>query len=153
MRRITVKDNVQVDLFGCHRWTGKLDADGYGKVGQDLAHRRAWEDANGPIGAGLWIDHLCSVRDCVNLAHLEPVSPRENILRSERTIAGINARKTHCKHGHPFDDSNTRWGRDGSRQCRACGRIRYRHSKGATYRGRTGGRRRRASRPPNKARK
>lgn len=29
--------------------------------------------------------------------------------------------RTHCKHGHLYDDANTRW-RHGKRECRACGK-------------------------------
>ena len=41
--------------------------------------------------------------------------------------------KTHCKHGHPFDEANTYWYR-GMRQCKACsnGRVRHRNKKPAT---------------------
>jgi hypothetical protein len=35
-----------------------------------------------------------------------------------------NAEKTHCIHGHPFDEANTRWTSRGQRDCRACGRAR-----------------------------
>lgn len=31
-----------------------------------------------------------------------------------------NARKTHCKRGHPFDEENTRVEPDGARECRTC---------------------------------
>lgn len=34
-------------------------------------------------------------------------------------------RKTHCKHGHPFDEENTYWNR-GKRGCRACIQARNR---------------------------
>jgi hypothetical protein len=37
-----------------------------------------------------------------------------------------NARKTHCKHGHPFDAANTYYAANGERRCRACRRIRIR---------------------------
>jgi hypothetical protein len=37
-----------------------------------------------------------------------------------------NARKTHCKHGHPFDAVNTYYAANGERRCRACRRIRLR---------------------------
>jgi hypothetical protein len=45
---------------------------------------------------------------------MEPVTNRENILRGS-----VNARKTHCVAGHPFDDRNTYTGA-GGRHCRAC---------------------------------
>jgi len=80
----------------------------------------------GPIPDGLTIDHLCRNRACVKPAHLEAVSQRVNTLRSPIAVAAINARKTHCKRGHAFDDLNTRVsiGPNGQRRrdCRACHR-------------------------------
>lgn len=35
-------------------------------------------------------------------------------------IAAVNARKTHCIHGHPFDDANTIHTNKGTRRCRTC---------------------------------
>lgn len=59
---------------------------GYGKMrhkGKEyLAHRFYFEQAHGQIPAGLELDHLCRVRDCVNPSHLEPVSRLENMRRS-----------------------------------------------------------------------
>lgn len=40
-----------------------------------------------------------------------------------------NGLKTHCPHGHPYDEVNTRYNKDGSRGCRACGRERMRRIK------------------------
>lgn len=34
-----------------------------------------------------------------------------------------NSLKTHCAHGHPYDEENTRFNNDWSRACRACGRF------------------------------
>lgn len=45
------------------------------------AHRVAYTLVKGPIPDGLEIDHTCDVKACVNPAHLEPVSHRENIVR------------------------------------------------------------------------
>jgi HNH endonuclease len=74
----------------------------------------------GPVPEGLELDHLCRNRACVNPAHLEPVSHRENVLRGA-SFAAINAVKTHCIHdGHPFDDVNTIVRPEGRRGCRAC---------------------------------
>jgi hypothetical protein len=54
------------------------------------------------------------------------VTMRENVLRSPTAVSAVNARKTHCVNGHPFDDENTVWqsGRLGrpERKCRACRR-------------------------------
>lgn len=64
--------------------------------GYKYAHRYAYELLVGPIADGLVIDHLCRVTLCVNPAHLEPVTPMENVGR------GSAATKTHCKQGHPL---------------------------------------------------
>lgn len=84
------------------------------------AHRFAYEMFVGPVPEGLVLDHLCKNTLCVNPAHLEPVTQRENTMRSDNFIA-VNARKTHCSHGHLFDEANTRVYR-GMRQCRECNR-------------------------------
>lgn len=47
-----------------------------------LAHRVAYELTVGPIAGGLQIDHLCRAHPCVNPAHLDAVTPRENTRRS-----------------------------------------------------------------------
>lgn len=58
---------------------------GYGMYwfrGRNIAaHRFAYEALVGPIPEGLELDHTCRVKRCVNPAHLEPVTHRENILR------------------------------------------------------------------------
>jgi HNH endonuclease len=113
----------------CWPWIGALNNKGYGnfmmKVGgrwtTRRAHRIAYELCVGPIPPGLEIDHVrargCSRRDCVNPAHLEPVTHAENARRGEPSRH--NARKTHCKHGHEFTPENT-YRRGGRRYCRAC---------------------------------
>lgn len=122
----------KTDPNGCWLWTGSREPKGYGRFwlnGQQFkAHRAAYELLVGPIPEGLVLDHLCRVRVCVNPAHLEPVTNRENILRGEGRTA-VQARRTHCPKGHPYDEANTivrqRHGRP-TRQCRACARDRVR---------------------------
>ena len=89
------------------------------------AHRAVYEAIIGAIPDGLQLDHLCRVRACVNPAHLEPVTCRENIRRG---LTGIHQRsKTHCPAGHPYDEANTlrRPDRGGIivRRCRECHRL------------------------------
>jgi hypothetical protein len=116
----------QVDTTGiCWDWQGST-SDGYGLFGRSdrhvqQAHRYAYEDLVGPIPDELQLDHLCRNRRCVNPDHVEIVTNRINALRGFG-VSGINARQTHCIHGHPFDEANTYYKPDGGRQCRACRR-------------------------------
>jgi hypothetical protein len=82
-------------------------------------HRFAYEHLRAEIPYGLELDHLCRDPRCVNPWHLEPVTHKVNMLRSNAPT-GINARKTHCLNGHEFSAANTRIRPDGHRSCRAC---------------------------------
>lgn len=109
---------------GCWPWEGHLSS-GYGRIkfpqyrSPFMAHRVAYELERGPIPYGLVLDHLCRNKACVNPDHLEPVSNEENIDRGE-WFPIMNARKTHCKHGHEFTPENTYMVRGVERQCRTC---------------------------------
>lgn len=69
----------------CWLWTAST-RNGYSWLGLDgrceYGHRLVYEWLVGPIPEGLHIDHLCRNRACVNPAHLEAVSQRENNVRS-----------------------------------------------------------------------
>lgn len=118
------------ETTGCWLWFGSLTHDGYAQFGGPWCKRRGlttryahvlyWEYVNGPIPTGLELDHLCGRRDCVNPAHLEPVSHRENLMRGD-TQAARNAAKTHCPSGHLLSGDNLYVCR-GQRQCRECRR-------------------------------
>jgi hypothetical protein len=110
----------------CWLWTAGVDRDGYGRFyfeGKNLrAHKFAYESLVGSIPEGLHLDHLCRARSCVNPAHLEPVTRKENILRGEGPTA-VNARRTQCANGHPLDSANTYYRKDGQRNCRPCSTL------------------------------
>lgn len=115
----------------CWLWPVPASA-GYGMAfyngGTVYAHRAVYDYLVGPIPAGLTLDHLCRVRNCVNPAHLEPCTLRENILRSDGRGA-MNARKETCHCGRPFDVSR----KIGNREERACSKCSVEHTK-AWYR-------------------
>jgi hypothetical protein len=75
---------------GCLLWTGGTDSQGYGVFFLDgrkiLAHRYAYVLEYGEILPGQYIDHVracgCQHTGCVNVAHLEAVTPGENNRRA-----------------------------------------------------------------------
>jgi hypothetical protein len=121
---------------GCEIWQGRPSADGYGRFSftdrhgrhrQISAHRAAWLAYRGDLAAGMTVDHLCRVRLCINVAHLEPVSAAVNIGR------GVPYRPRRLKPralgptypcGHPRTAENTtEWKRSNGgvhRACRQC---------------------------------
>jgi hypothetical protein len=112
------------ELGPCWLWLGPPNSDGYGHIGEGphkgrllKVHRVTYELLVGPIPEGLELDHLCRVRLCVNPVHLEAVTNRENMLRGVGVCA-LNARKTHCKHGHEFTPENTYRVKNGGRACK-----------------------------------
>ncbi len=113
-------------LGPCWSWTASISYDGYGHYSQAgriwYAHRWAWTMMRGEIPVGLGLDHLCRQKHCVNPAHLEPVTQRENVLRGNG-LAAQCARRTHCPRGHPYDEINTYYRPNGGRFCRTCKRA------------------------------
>lgn len=109
----------------CWLWTGGTNGErGYGQHtaanGRHVyAHRRSFELANGPIADGLVIDHVCRTRLCVNPAHLEAVTMRENSIRGAHP-SYVAHREDRCQKGHPFTEANTKWQGPADRPTRCC---------------------------------
>jgi hypothetical protein len=115
---------------GCLLWTGAKSPrrdDGYGVVGyqgkQVLVHRLLYEHFVGPVPEGKVLDHFqCDTPSCANWAHVRPETSAGNVLRG-RGPSAINARKTHCKNGHPLSGDNLVMRKNGRRGCRSCERV------------------------------
>jgi hypothetical protein len=120
---------------GCWDWTGTIATNGYGRMPlgkrnrRQAAHRFVYEQVVGTVPDGMQLDHLCGNRRCVNPSHLEPVTSRENNLRSPSCMASVNAAKTHCAQGHPFEGRNLIVSKRGQRVCRKCENAVYRKVK------------------------
>ena len=111
----------------CWLWIAGKDSRGYENItdanGCDRkAHRVGYEMLVGPIPEGFDLDHLCRNHSCVNPAHLEAVTHKENC---DRGIRGdFNDR---CPQGHVYDrryigTRNFRW-------CKTCHRAASRKHK------------------------
>jgi hypothetical protein len=110
----------------CWRWMGHHIGTGYGAFsirGKAYpAHRVAFIIAGGELGGMDTIDHLCLTKDCVNVAHFDVCSLRENQRRAwaVQYWTHYNHRKTHCKRGHEFTPANIRWIGPADARRRAC---------------------------------
>lgn len=138
-------------MSGCWLWLGALSPSASGKWPygivrgarkMEMAHRVSYELHRGAIPVGLVLDHLCRNTLCVNPAHLEPVTRKENTKRglvSEVTKAR-NAAITHCPQGHPYAGENLYLKNGIGRECRQCVR-----DSGARYRAKRRGEQRLAA--------
>lgn len=111
---------------GCWLWTGSVSGStGYGeglmtsvdggKAVRVLAHRAVWWKVVGAIPDGMFLDHMCRVRSCVNPDHLRVVTPRDNVLFNSLSIPALAMARVVCgRCGGEY----TQYRRQ--RVCRAC---------------------------------
>ncbi len=104
----------------CRVFEGSKHSQGYGQINianrPILVHRYVWEREKGPIPPGMEIDHQCRNRACCNVDHLRVVTQLVNSLENNISPPAMNAKKTHCPRGHPYDMTK----KNGGRACRRC---------------------------------
>jgi hypothetical protein len=110
--------HIRKDSSGCWLWTAAIGSGGYARFNLKRknvsAHRTSYELFKSSIPMGLHLDHLCNVRHCVNPAHLEPVTQKENNRRSSMR----KPKPIHCLRGHKLNESV-----NGKRYCKICVEI------------------------------
>lgn len=116
-------DRVKLCCNGCWEWTGKNWNGPYGRLShnrqQQYVHRFFYEYFIGLIPLNKEIDHLCKHTWCCNPLHLEAVTQKINLARSN-SISTRNSIKTHCLNGHPYSGLNLIIQANGKRVCRTC---------------------------------
>lgn len=125
-------------MSGCWLWLGPINRQGYGMFSYWVkeqrnkhfrTHRLSYEMFIGQIPKGAHVLHKCDVPCCVNPNHLWIGNQKKNMKDMSNKKRSYNQRKTHCKHGHPFDKKNTYYRKGGPwRLCRECNKINSRKS-------------------------
>lgn len=113
--RRRIEDRVAMIPFaGCWLWLGYTEKNGYARMSfgglrGKWVHRLSFLAFNGPIPQGLDVLHACDVPCCVNPRHLSVGTPSANakqMIERGRHPLSLEARKTHCKRGHPLSGDN-----------------------------------------------
>ena len=112
-----------VEANDCVIWPGRISSYGYGMAGRaGRAHRIAYQKYHGvSLVPRQHVHHLCGVRSCVNVAHLEVVDA--GVHATEHNTGRL---KSHCKWGHEFKPETTHYDRLGKRICWICQSARFR---------------------------
>lgn len=117
---------------GCWLWTGRPHRTGYGRIrrakddkGSEYVHVISYEYYHGPVPTGIQVGHTCKNRLCIRPDHLEAVTYKEKMARSN-TPAAIVSRFGLCTRGHKLAGNNLYIRPNGWRVCRICAAMRAR---------------------------
>lgn len=109
---------------GCIEVRGFHNEDGYAQLSHRslgvFAHRVVTILKKGPIPPNKMACHDCGNHGCVNEDHLYIGTMKQNARDTVNHGRHLEANKTHCIHGHPFDEENTRICKKGKRHCKTC---------------------------------
>lgn len=140
-RPLAVRFHEKVDIRTqdeCWQWLGASRSAGGGMISYlgkpRSAARISWLLVFGfEPPEDLDLCHSCDNPTCVNPNHLWIGTRSDNMKDSrekgrlkmpcERGYPNSCSMQTHCKHGHPFDKSNTSLRRHNGRRCRTCNRL------------------------------
>lgn len=93
----------------CWNWTGPVHSTGYGEMymhgKEHRAHRLSYITHYGPIPDGLFIDHKCHNRLCVNPEHLRIADAKLNA----ENLTGGQSGKTSAHRGVSWSKSSKKW--------------------------------------------
>lgn len=126
----------KVDKSGeCWLWTAGKTTDGYGAWRYPVngkqkflrAHRFAWLLKNGALEVGKELNHLCRIKLCIRPEHLEEITHKEHMWRTEGSFADRWGNREACEQGHPYTEDNlVAWAiKRGWRKCKTCAKAKY----------------------------
>jgi hypothetical protein len=127
-----LKSRLKVMPNGCWEIQTFRHVEGYGAMSYRgtlyRSHKLMYMLAVGPVPAGMCVMHKCDNAPCCNPDHLKLGTRAENNkdMHAKGRSNYSKARKTTCKHGHPFTPENTKVTKEGFRQCATCNRLRQR---------------------------
>lgn len=108
----------------CWVWTAATQSKWYGRfkiAGKlEMSTRVSLRLAGVAVQDGLDVDHLCRRPICVNPAHLEAVTRRENTLRGAIMEVNRGRRRGMCSKGHPLAGGNLILNGEYAPKCRTC---------------------------------
>lgn len=111
----------------CWPWMRRRSSAGYGALTVNYrrayAHRLMLELELGvKLGSRQYVIHSCDNPPCINPKHLSVGTAKQNAMDCSKKKRHFSSRKTHCPHGHKYDEENTRYNkRAGGRVFRSCG--------------------------------